>query len=151
MLKNYTANVQGSYSAFESIRKYRDCNKIPDGLNRSPWFVPSIGQWFDMLVNICGKSPRDFRNETSNGLNDTGWGQETLDKLTIQLSKVGNSLPQFSDTYRLGFSCSSQYDKDRCWMLLWHIDDPEYPNWDRVCLQGYDKKAYWNVRPFFAF
>ena len=151
MLKNYTANVQGSYSAFESIRKYRDSNKIPDGLNRSPWFVPSIGQWFDMLVNICGKSPRDFRNETSNGLNDTGWGQETLDKLTIQLSKVGNSLPQFSDTYRLGFSCSSQYDKDRCWMLLWHIDDPEYPNWDRVCLQGYDKKAYWNVRPFFAF
>ena len=104
-----------------------------------------------MLVNICGKSPRDFRNETSNGLNDTGWGQETLDKLTIQLSKVGNSLPQFSDTYRLDFSCSSQYDKDRCWMLLWHIDDPEYPNWDRVCLQGYDKKAYWNVRPFFAF
>ena len=151
MLKNYTANVQGSYSAFESIRKYRNSNKIPDGLNRSPWFVPSIGQWFDMLVNICGKSPRDFRNETSNGLNDTGWGQETLDKLTIQLSKVGNSLPQFSDTYRLGFSCSSQYDKDRCWMLLWHIDDPEYPNWDRVCLQGYDKKAYWNVRPFFAF
>lgn len=140
MLKNYTANVQGSYSAFESIRKYRNSNKIPDGLNRSPWFVPSIGQWFDMLVNICGKSPRDFRNETSNGLNDTGWGQETLDKLTIQLSKVGNSLPQFSDTYRLGFSCSSQYDKDRCWMLLWHIDDPEYPNWDRVCLQGYDKK-----------
>ena len=61
MLKNYTANVQGSYSAFESIRKYRDSNKIPDGLNRSPWFVPSIGQWFDMLVNICGKSPRDFR------------------------------------------------------------------------------------------
>ena len=64
---------------------------------------------------------------------------------------VEGELPQFSDTYRLGFSCSSQYDKDRCWMLLWHIDDPEYPNWDRVCLQGYDKKAYWNVRPFFAF
>ena len=29
MLKNYTANVQGSYSAFESIRKYRNSNKIP--------------------------------------------------------------------------------------------------------------------------
>lgn len=28
MLKNYTANVQGSYSAFESIRKYRNSNKI---------------------------------------------------------------------------------------------------------------------------
>ena len=92
-----------------------------------------------------------FENETSNGLNDTGWGQETLDKLTIQLSKVGNSLPQFSDTYRLGFSCSSQYDKDRCWMLLWHIDDPEYPNWDRVCLQGYDKKSLLECTSVFCF
>lgn len=151
MLKNYTAGESGSYGAFELIKKYRDSDKIPDGLKRSPWFMPSIGQWFDVLVNICKKSPRDFRNETANGINDTGWGQETLDKLTIQLSKVGNSLPELSSTYRLGFSCSSQYDKNRCWMLLWHIDDPEYPDWSRVCLQGYDKKAYWNVRPFFAF
>ena len=151
MLKNYTTDELGSYGAFELIKKYRDSDKIPDGLKRSPWFIPSIGQWFDVLVNICKKSPRDFRNETANGINDTGWGQETLDKLTIQLSKVGNSLPELSSTYRLGFSCSSQYDKNRCWMLLWHIDDPEYPDWSRVCLQGYDKKAYWNVRPFFAF
>ena len=151
MLKNYTTDKSGNYNAFELIKKYRNSTKIPDGLNRSPWFMPSIGQWFDVMVNICEKSPKDFRHGTVNGINDTGWGQETLDKLTIQLSKVGNSLPQFSDTHRLGFSCSSQYDKDRCWMLLWHIDDPEYPNWDRVCLQGYDKKAYWNVRPFFAF
>lgn len=150
MLKNYTDDVSSSYSAFELIKKYRDNDKISDGLNRSPWFIPSIGQWFDMLVNICKKSPRDFRNGTAHGLNDTKWGQETLDKLTIQLSKVGNSLPQFSSGYRLGFSCSSQYDKDKCWMLIWHIDDPEY-NWKRVCLQGYDKKAEWNVRPFFAF
>lgn len=152
MLKNYTNDVSSSYNAFELIKKYRDSDKIPDELNRSPWFIPSIGQWFDMLVNICGRSPRDFRNETSNGLNDTGWGQETLDKLKGQLSKVGNSLPDFGvDSYRLGFNCSSQYDKDRCWMLLWHIGDPAYDNWKRICLQGYDKKAYWNIRPFFAF
>ena len=69
MLKNYTANVQGSYSAFESIRKYRNSNKIPDGLNRSPWFVPSIGA-IGLICSVMfpGNSKR-FRNETSNGLN----------------------------------------------------------------------------------
>ena len=151
MLKNYTDNVQGS-SAFELIRTYRKNNTILDGLNCSPWFIPSIGQWFDMVVNICGRSPRDFRNGTSNGLNDTEWGQETFNKLKGQLSKVDNSLPKFGETScRLGFNCSSQYDKDRCWMLLWHINDPLYNNWKRICLQGYDKKSYWHIRPFFAF
>ena len=121
-----------------------------DGIERSPWFLPSIGQWFDMLVNICGRSPENFQHNTGNGLQDEKWGQETLDKLEGQLFKVGKSLPQFNVNYRLGFSCSSQYDKDRSWMLLWHIDDPLY-KWERVCLQGYNKTSAWHVRPFFAF
>lgn len=77
-----------------------------------------------MLVNICGRSPENFQHNTGNGLQDEKWGQETLDKLEGQLSKVGKSLPQFNVNYRLGFSCSSQYDKDRSWMLLWHIMIP---------------------------
>ena len=106
---------------------------MPDGIERSPWFLPSIGQWFDVLVNICGRSPENFQHNTGNGLQDEKWGQETLDKLEGQLSKVGKSLPQFNVNYRLGFSCSSQYDKDRSWMLLWHIDDPLY-KWEKGLL-----------------
>ena len=123
---------------------------MPDGIERSPWFLPSIGQWFDVLVNIV----EDLRKTSSTipvmVYKMKKWGQETLDKLEGQLSKVGKSLPQFNVNYRLGFSCSSQYDKDRSWMLLWHIDDPLY-KWERVCLQGYNKTSAWHVRPFFAF
>jgi len=144
-------NTNVPSSAFKMLKDYRDTEKIPVGLNRSPSFIPSIGQWFDMLVNICGKSPRDFQAPTGNGLNDILCGQETLNKLKGQLSKVDNSLPDFTPTgHRLGFCCSSQYDADRCWMLLWHIGDPEY-NWNRVCLQGYFKTTAWNIRTFFAF
>lgn len=151
MLKNYEMDVPDSCRAFTLIKEYRIKEKTPEGLKRSPWFIPSIGQWFDMLVNICGKSPRSFRNNTGNGLNDIEWGKETLNKLEKQLLKVDNSLPSFTTDYRLGFSCSSQYDENRNWMLLWHIDDPTSGYWKRICLQGYSKKASWNVRPFFAF
>ena len=134
-----------------TIASQRKKEAVPEGIKRSPWFLPSIGQWFDMLANIGGRSPRDFGDNTAFGLNDLNWGQETLDKLTEQLSKVGSSLPAFKDDFRLGFSCSSQYNETRSWMLLWHIGDPDYPTWDRVCLQGFSKSSAWNVRLFFAF
>lgn len=134
-----------------TIASQRKKEAVPEGIKRSPWFLPSIGQWFDMLENIGGRSPRDFGDNTAFGLNDLNWGQETLDKLTEQLSKVGSSLPAFKDDFRLGFSCSSQYNETRSWMLLWHIGDPDYLTWDRVCLQGFSKSSAWNVRLFFAF
>lgn len=134
-----------------TIASQRKKEAVPEGIKRSPWFLPSIGQWFDMLANIGGRSPRDFGDNTAFGLNDLNWGQETLDKLTEQLSKVGSSLPAFKDDFRLGFSCSSQYNETRSWMLLWHIGDPDYLTWDRVCLQGFSKSSAWNVRLFFAF
>ena len=134
-----------------TIASQRKKEAVPEGIKRSPWFLPSIGQWFDMLANIGGRSPRDFGDNTAFGLNYLNWGQETLDKLTEQLSKVGSSLPAFKDDFRLGFSCSSQYNETRSWMLLWHIGDPDYPTWDRVCLQGFSKSSAWNVRLFFAF
>ena len=152
MLANHEgdASFVSDCRAFYLVKTYNNSNKVPDGIERSPWFLPSIGPWFDVLVNICGKSPENFRHNTGNGLQDEKWGLETLDKLEGQLSKVGKSLPQFNVNYRLGFSCSSQYDKDRSWMLLWPIDDPLY-KWERVCLQGYNKTSAWHVRPFFAF
>ncbi|MEO4873131.1 fimbrillin family protein [Bacteroides uniformis] len=152
MLANHEgdASFVSDCRAFYLVKTYNNSNKVPDGIERSPWFLPSIGPWFDVLVNICGKSPENFRHNTGNGLQDEKWGLETLDKLKGQLSKVGKSLPQFNVNHRLGFSGSSQYDKDRNWMLLWHIDDPLY-KWERVCLQGYNKTSAWHVRPFFAF
>lgn len=144
------AGTSSSYVS-TTVANYRNKKAVPEGIKRSPWFLPSIGQWFDTLTNIGGKSPRDFRNNTAFGLNDTVWGQETLDKLKEHLSKVDSSIPAPNTVFRLGFSCSSQYNETRNWMLLWHIGDPDQPNWSRVCLQGYGKNAGWNVRLFFAF
>lgn len=119
------------------------------GIERSPWFLPSIGQWFDMLVNICGNLRKTSNTIPVMVYKMKSVGQ-TLDKLEGQLSKVGKSLPQFNVNYRLGFSCSSQYDKDRSWMLLWHIDDPLY-KWERFAYKDIIKTSAWHVRPFLHF
>lgn len=144
------AGTSNSYVS-TTVANYRNKKAVPEGIKRSPWFLPSIGQWFDMLANIGGRSPRDFRNNADFGLNDIGWGQETLDRLKEHLSKVDSSIPAANKSFRLGFSCSSQYNATKHWMLLWHIDDPDQPTWSRVCLQGYNKTTAWNVRLFFAF
>ena len=45
--------LKNTYKAFFKIKDYRTKNKIPNDENIcSPWFMPSIGQWFDLLINI---------------------------------------------------------------------------------------------------
>ena len=53
-----------------TIASQRKKEAVPEGIKRSPWFLPSIGQWFNMLENIGGRSPRDFGDNTAFGLND---------------------------------------------------------------------------------
>ena len=77
MLANHEgdASFVSDCRAFYLVKTYNNSNKVPDGIERSPWFLPSIGQWFDMLVNICGRSPENFQHNTGNGLQDEKWGQ----------------------------------------------------------------------------
>ena len=63
----YTETVLGksdlsSFPIFAAIKTYRDGHTIPSGVSRSLWFIPSIGQWFDIATNIMGRSPADFES-----------------------------------------------------------------------------------------
>lgn len=150
ILGNHINDID-NYSAFKLIMDYRGTKSAPNYINCSPWFIPSIGQWFDMLVNICGRSPREFRDPTDVGLEDHVYGTETLNKLKAQLAKVGKDFFDFSSNSRCIFICSTEYDADLNWILIWHIGDPNFPDWDRVGIKGFDKSSSYHVRPFFAF
>lgn len=147
MLNTHTSNLE-KYGAFKLIKEYREQNPVPASVNRSPWFIPSIGQWFDMLVNICGRNPRDFKFN----LEDHDCGSETLSKLENQLAKVGRATFDFKN-FRYMFLCSTEYDAKQNWIIIWHIGDtnPEYSSWDRIGLKGFAKNSEYHVRPFFAF
>lgn len=154
MLVECTENDDlSSYGCFNAINTYRTSNPVPTGLNsvRSPWFVPSVGQWFDVMVNICGKSPITFGNNTVSNWSDETAGSEMWNAINSQLSKVDRPLTLFlvaGSRSRVFFACSSEMDAIPSWNAIWTEDATN------VSLGGINK-SFVNtqrvVRPFFAF
>ena len=66
----------GNYDTFKAINDYRTSNPVPSDLSdkRSPWFIPSVGQWFDVMANLCGRSPKTFRVDDSENWIDSDYG-----------------------------------------------------------------------------
>lgn len=150
ILAAHSSELKDKYAAFNLIKEHRDKNIIPNNGVCSPWFMPSIGQWFDLLVNICGRNPREFEYRSIYNLETHKYGTETKVKLNRQLAKVGRSLGKL-DGYRHIFRASSEYNKGESWILIWHFEVMNGVFWDRVGIKTFDKSSSYNVRPFFAF
>ena len=152
MLSAHAENLS-SYGYFNAIKDYRDKNPVPSelGLVRSPWFIPSVGQWFDVMANICGKSPEIFNDNTNSNWSDKTAGTEMWTTINSQLSKVSKPLILFPVTgsrSRIIFGCSSEMSAIVSWNAIWTEDAAN------VSLGGIDKdfeSTQRVVRPFFAF
>ena len=140
-------NFTTVYTALSILVKYRQKDNIPNN-SRSPWFIPSIGQWCDMLKNICGKDPMTF-NRTSVAFEEYyKYGTETLDKLNAQLGKAGRSARNLSVGKRRIYQTSTEFNRQLSWIIVWGFLD----DWDRIGIKGYDKNANsYLIYPFFAF
>lgn len=139
-------NFTTVYTALSILVKYRQKDNIPNN-SRSPWFIPSIGQWCDMLKNICGKDPMTF-NRTSVAFEEYyKYGTETLDKLNAQLGKAGRSARNLSVGKRRIYQTSTEFNRQLSWIIVWGFLD----DWDRIGIKGYDKSAGYLIYPFFAF
>lgn len=140
-------NFTTVYTTFSILVEYRQKDNIPNN-SRSPWFIPSIGQWCDMLKNICGKDPMTF-NRTSVAFEEYyKYGTETLDKLNAQLGKVGRSARNLSVGKRRIYQTSTEFNRQLSWIIVWGFLD----DWDRIGIKGYDKNANsYLIYPFFAF
>lgn len=140
-------NFTTVYTTFSILVKYRQKDNIPNN-SRSPWFIPSIGQWCDMLKNICEKDPMTF-NRTSVAFEEYyKYGTETLDKLNAQLGKAGRSARNLSVGKRRIYQTSTEFNRQLSWIIVWGFLD----DWDRIGIKGYDKNANsYLIYPFFAF
>lgn len=148
MLEAHISDLS-SYGAFNSINNYRNTHPVPDGINRSPWFIGSCGQWFDVMMNLCGRSPETFRDNTTVSWIDNSYGTGMWESINRQLSKTGKPLT-FTSDYSTGvlILCSSQADDSNNWDARWRLSGAQ------VSLGVNGNKAYYNtarVRPFFAF
>lgn len=146
--------LKDTYKAFYKIKEHRTKNKIPNDENIcSPWFMPSIGQWFDLLINIGGKSPREFERKSTYSLETIIYGTETREKISKQLAKAGSSLGEIVGN-RNTFRCTTESNvATDVWILIWHFEMLDGVFWERVAVRTYSKlsDSGYNVRPFFAF
>lgn len=143
----------GNYDAFNAINSYRQSHDVPVGMSdkRSPWFIPSVGQWFDVMVNLCGRSPKTFRNGSNYNWKDDAYGKEMWDTINRQLKKVNKEFAYVAYNGAI-YMCSSEQNTNNFWVARWDYNvtqvflagllktsSAQNENWPRV------------VRPFFAF
>lgn len=147
------AGELGNYDAFNAINIYRQSHSVPIAISgkRSPWFIPSVGQWFDVMVNLCGRSPKTFRNGSNYNWQDDAYGKEMWDTINRQLKKVNKEFAYVAYNGAI-YMCSSEQNTNNFWVARWDYNvtqvflagllktsSAQNENWPRV------------VRPFFAF
>lgn len=84
--------------------------------------MPSIGQWFDLLINIGGKSPRTFERQSAYSLETLIYGTETREKISKQLAKAGSTLGEIVGNRNI-FRCTTESNvATDAWILIWHFE-----------------------------
>lgn len=96
------------YPVFQTIKEYRDSHSVPSSINRSPWFMPSAGQWFDVVENL-GEGAAWKMVNNQQWVND-GDASGIFSRINNQLTKVSsNSLPFKKDGIGNFWSTSEAY------------------------------------------
>lgn len=114
VLTNFNSNKV--HYIFESaLRSYiRVNNPIAESLKdvRSDWFIPSVGQYYDLLSNLCGMSPDSFSTKTESSWTETANVKTMYSRLQSHYAKLGRSL-----LLKGTFWASSEYDANNAWYL----------------------------------
>lgn len=147
------------YPAFQAIKDYRDSHAVPNNINRSPWFMPSLGQWFDLMANLGGKSPTTWET-----ISASGWWAESndapnmFDKINNQLDKVNVDdsafFPNRADNQNNFCSTSEAIASNGAngvWSIITMNDYYDYKRVLLVQIIAMNKVMTYSIRPFFAF
>ena len=127
----------------------------------SGWYLPSIGQWYDICVNLGGLPPAMLRSTyiASSCWNDNGVTDyasifvSNINQYLLKLSSKGYAVTAFAHTistdgYLEGYWSSSEYTDEKSFGM--------FPSTDSVWLTyaGYSnltKHSTWDVRAVIAF
>lgn len=130
-----------TYKAFSLVRSFNVT--LPN--KTTGWFLPSIGQWWDLLENWGGVTElQGYRTSTDGTFGQYYIASSTLTRLNYYFNKIKGA-KRFDSYY---WSSSEYGSYQACYVGF-------YPNNDALYLynysKGYDAAAFFRVRPAFAF
>lgn len=89
------------YPIFFMLAQFRSKNPLSTSYysTSSDWFIPSVGQWFDVLTNLGGRSPYDFKENVLDVKWDESFSSDIakmIEKINSQLGKVDKPITEKS-------------------------------------------------------
>lgn len=144
-----TKTPLSNYPVFQTIKEYRDSHSVSSNIDRSPWFMPSAGQWFDVMENL-GEGAAWKMVSDQWGYDDDASG--IFSRINNQLAKVSsNSLPFKKDGIGYFWSTSEAYANNTdsnvwCVMTICHGSSVS-----GLLILPQSKSGSAPVRLFFAF
>jgi len=94
-----------TYKAFAAARDYSVA--VPN--NATGWFIPSMGQWWDILSNLGGIDLTDFQESTNSSTSLSGAAETAIKNMNKYLDKINGATTFSKDTH---FWSSSEYSSD---------------------------------------
>lgn len=152
-------NYATDYPLFAAVKSFNDENNRPK--KTTEWFLPSIGQFWDLLINLGGAPTKN----TSTGYEDRFegyhyWrvnGNKVLKNINAILD--GTNSDKFGDVFEqfwLASECSCENPYLYARKVLFNNTDLHFNVADKTGFKGYDsnnnpKYEFYKARPILAF
>lgn len=109
--KNSGSTLKDTYTAFYDASRYgtSDSNteKYAAPTNTTGWFIPGMGQWWDILSNLGRIDLTSFRVQTGGSTSISGAATTAVANMNTYLTKISDATQFSTGTY---FWSSSEYD-----------------------------------------
>lgn len=104
--------LQDTYTAFYHAQRYGTADSETSGYaapdNTTGWFIPSMGQWWDILSNLGGIDLSNYQNNDRDGYTYiSNAAPIAVDNINVYLGKVNGATTFSKGTY---FWSSTEYD-----------------------------------------
>ena len=121
--KDSGTTLQDTYSAFYHASRYgtadSNTDKYATPSNTTGWFIPSMGQWWDILSNLGGIDLSSYRDKTDSYTSISSAAPTAVSNMNKYLEKINDAMKFSTDTYfwssseSLGYSaCSVRFYSD---------------------------------------
>ena len=115
---NSGTTLRYTYSAFYYASRYGTADSNTDQYatpsNTTGWFIPSMGQWWDILSNLGGIDLSTYRNKTDDSTSISGAAPIAVNNMNQYLEKINGAM-KFS-TYTAFWSSSERNGYGACYV-----------------------------------